>query len=130
VVIDLATLTGANAVALGTRTAALYSHDDELAAALIAAGEQAGERMWRMPLPDEYVDYLHSDLADRHSSPSQGAGSVVAALYLREFLGDKVESWAHLDMSAPSWAAKSDADLQKGATGWGARTLLRYLASA
>jgi leucyl aminopeptidase len=128
VVIDLATLTGANSVALGSRTAALYSHDDDLAAGLTAAGEQAGERMWRMPLPDDYADYLHSDLADRHSSPAQGAGSVVAALYLQEFLGDKVTSWAHLDMSAPSWAAKSDADLTKGATGWGARTLVRFLA--
>jgi leucyl aminopeptidase len=127
VVIDLATLTGANAVALGTRTAALYSHDDELAAALTAAGAEAGEQMWRMPLPDDYIDYLHSEVADRHSSPSQGAGSVVAALYLQEFLGDKVTNWAHLDIAAPSWAAKSDADLTKGATGWGARTLIRYL---
>ena len=127
VVIDLATLTGASSVALGDRTAALYSHDDELAADLIAAGAQAGEQMWRMPLPDDYVDYLHSDLADRHSSPALGAGSVVAALYLQEFLGDKVTSWAHLDMSSPSWAAESDAELTKGATGWGTRTLLRWL---
>ncbi|WP_305784940.1 leucyl aminopeptidase family protein [Symbioplanes lichenis] len=127
VVIDLATLTGANAVALGKRTAALYSHDDELAAALFAAGEAAGERMWRLPLPDEYKEYLASDMADRHSSPTRGAGSVVAALYLGEFLGDKVGSWAHLDMSAPSWSEKPDGDLPQGATGWGTRTLLRYL---
>jgi leucyl aminopeptidase len=129
VVIDLATLTGANAVALGTRTAALYTHNDELATALTAAGAAAGERMWRMPLPDDYVDYLHSDVADRHSSPSQGAGSVVAALYLQEFLGDKVTDWAHLDIAAPSWVNTSDADLTKGATGWGARTLIRYLSA-
>ncbi|BCJ53888.1 leucyl aminopeptidase [Actinoplanes sp. NBRC 14428] len=129
VVIDLATLTGANSVALGKRTAALYSHDDELAGALEAAGRAAGERMWRLPLPDDYADYLHSDIADRHSSPAQGAGSVVAALFLREFLGDRADRWAHLDMSAPSWAEKHEADLTKGATGWGARTLLRYLSS-
>jgi leucyl aminopeptidase len=129
VVIDLATLTGANSVALGKRMAALYSHDDALAEALAAAGEAAGERMWRMPLPDDYVDYLHSDLADRHSSPAQGAGSVVAALYLQDFLGDKITNWAHLDMSAPSWADKSEGDLVKGATGWGARTLIRYLSA-
>jgi leucyl aminopeptidase len=128
VVIDLATLTGANSVALGKRTAALYSHDDGLAAALIAAGHAAGEQMWRMPLPEDYVEYLRSDIADRHSSPSRGAGSVVAALYLQEFLGDKVNSWAHLDMSAPTWAEQSEGDLTKGATGWGARTLIRYLA--
>jgi leucyl aminopeptidase len=129
VVVDLATLTGANSVALGKRTAALYSHDDELARALTAAGEAAGERMWRLPLPDDYLDYLHSDLADRHSSPTRGAGSIVAALFLSEFLGDRLEHWAHLDMSAPSWADADDADLSKGATGWGVRTLLYWLAS-
>nr|WP_244945640.1 leucyl aminopeptidase family protein [Couchioplanes caeruleus] len=127
VVIDLATLTGANAVALGKRTAALYSRDDSLAADLEAAGQAAGERMWRLPLPAEYTDYLRSDIADRHSSPSQGAGSVVAALFLSEFLGDRVDHWAHLDMSAPAWSDANDADLTKGATGWGTRTLLRYL---
>jgi leucyl aminopeptidase len=129
VVVDLATLTGANSVALGKRTAALYSHSDELAGALVAAGEAAGERMWRLPLPDDYVEYLHSDVADRHSSPAQGAGSVVAALFLQEFLGDKVTEWAHLDMSAPSWAESSELELTRGATGWGVRTLARYLSA-
>ena len=130
VIVDLATLTGANAVALGKRTAALYSHDDDLVAALVAAGEAAGERMWRLPLPDDYVEYLRSDIADRHSSPAQGAGSVVAALYLRQFLGDRVGDWAHIDMSAPAWADKSDGDLIVGATGWGVRSLLRWLAAS
>jgi leucyl aminopeptidase len=123
--IVLATLTGANAVALGKRTAALYSPDDALAGALESAGAAAGERMWRLPLPGDYVEYLRSDLADRHSSPTQ-VHSLVAALYLREFMGD-VKSWAHLDMSAPSWAEDHDLELTKGATGWGARTLVRYL---
>jgi leucyl aminopeptidase len=127
VVIDLATLTGANAVALGKKLAALFSHDDALAEALTAAGDATGERMWRLPLPDDYVGYLDSDIADRHSSPSRGAGAVVAALYLQEFLGDRVESWAHLDMSAPSWADATAGDQVKGATGWGARMLLKYL---
>ena len=127
VVIDLATLTGANAVALGKRTAALYSHDDDLAAALAAAAIAAGEQVWRMPLPDEYIDHLHSDIADRHSSPAMGGGSVVAALYLQEFLGDRVDRWAHLDMSAPSWIDRAEAELTAGATGWGARMLLRWL---
>ena len=127
VIIDLATLTGANAVALGKRTAALYSHDDTLAEELTAAGAAAGEQLWRMPLPDDYVEYMHSDIADRHSSPARGAGSVVAALYLQEFLGDSIGRWAHLDMSAPSWADSTDGELSTGATGWGARTLLRYL---
>ncbi|GGQ41889.1 leucyl aminopeptidase [Couchioplanes caeruleus subsp. azureus] len=127
IVVDLATLTGANAVALGKRTAALYSTDDSLATDLEVAGQAAGERMWRLPLPAEYTEYLHSDIADRHSSPSEGAGSVVAALFLSEFLGERVDRWAHLDMSAPAWSEANDADLTKGATGWGTRTLLRYL---
>ena len=81
--------------------------------------------MWRLPLPDDYVEYLHSDIADRHSSPSPGAGSVVAALFLREFLGDR-------RTAGPTWTCprragprSDDGELTKGATGWGARTLLR-----
>ncbi|AEV88723.1 peptidase M17 [Actinoplanes sp. SE50] len=125
-VLNLATLTGANAVALGKRTAALYSPDDDLAAALTAAGEAAGERMWRLPLAGEYTENLRSDIADRISAPS-GPGSVMAALFLRDFF-PRVP-WAHLDMSAPSWAEAHDGELTKGATGWGARTLLRYLSA-
>jgi leucyl aminopeptidase len=127
VIIDLGTLTGANAVALGNRTAALYSYDDELAAALEEAGRAAGEQLWRLPLPDDYRECLRSEIADRHSSPMQGPGSVVAALFLRDFLGDRVDSWAHIDMAAPAWAESTELDLHRGATGWGARTLLRYL---
>jgi leucyl aminopeptidase len=127
--VDLATLTGANAVALGKRTAALYSDSDALAAALTEAGAEAGERMWRMPLPADYLEYLGSDIADLHSSPVRGAGSVVAALYLREFVGDRRDCWAHVDMSAPSWVDSADGELAAGATGWGVRTLLRWLAT-
>ncbi|WP_433792276.1 leucyl aminopeptidase family protein [Actinoplanes sp. CA-252034] len=125
-VINLATLTGANAVALGKRTAALFSPDDELAASLTAAGAAAGELMWRLPLSDDYLDNMRSDVADRVSAPA-GPGSVMAALFLRDFFGDM--RWAHLDMSAPSWAEAHDRELTKGATGWGARTLLRYLSA-
>jgi leucyl aminopeptidase len=127
ILVDLATLTGANAVALGKRTGALYSDDDGLADALAGAAAAAGEQVWRMPLPDDYVQHLRSDIADLYSAPAQGAGSVLAALYLREFVGDLVDRWAHIDMSAPSWAEAPDGDLTAGATGWGARTLLRYL---
>ncbi|MEO3778586.1 leucyl aminopeptidase family protein [Micromonospora sp. B11E3] len=127
--IDLATLTGANAIALGTRTGALYSENDQLAADLLAAIDAAGEAAWRMPLPADYVQYLRSDIADLYSAPTQGAGSVVAALYLREFTGDLRQRWLHVDMSAPSWAERDDAELSRGATGWGVRGLLRWLAT-
>jgi leucyl aminopeptidase len=127
VIVDLATLTGAQVVALGERTAALYSGSDDLAVALTAAGAGAGERMWRMPLVDDYREYLHSEIADRHSSPAKGGGP--AALFLREFLGDQVDRWAHIDLAGPSWTETTELELTKGATGWGARTLIRYLAA-
>ncbi len=125
--VDLATLTGANAVALGKRTAALYSDNDALAGELAAAAASAGENVWRMPLHEDYLEMLGSDMADLVNSTEGGAGSVTAALYLREFTGTARDRWAHLDMSAPSWADSSDGELVKGATGWGVRTLLRWL---
>ncbi|MEW1590335.1 leucyl aminopeptidase family protein [Micromonospora vinacea] len=125
--IDLATLTGANSVALGKRTAALYSENDELAAGVLAAAEAAGESAWRMPLHTDYVEYLGSEIADLYSAPTQGAGSVLAALYLREFTGELRDRWLHLDMSAPSWADGDQAEVSRGATGWGVRSLLRWL---
>jgi leucyl aminopeptidase len=127
VIVDIATLTGAQVIALGETTAALYSGSDELAATLTAHGAAAGERMWRMPLVDDYHEYLRSDIADRHSSPAKGGGP--AALFLREFLGDLVDRWAHIDMAGPAWTERTELELTKGATGWGARTLLRYLAA-
>ncbi|GAA0501314.1 leucyl aminopeptidase [Paractinoplanes deccanensis] len=129
VIVDLATLTGSQKVALGPEIAALYSGSDELAAALTEAGAGAGERMWRMPLPGEYADLLRSDIADRHSSPASGPGSMVAALFLRDFLGPYADRWAHVDMAAPAWSDTTQLEITRGATGWGARTLLRYLSA-
>jgi leucyl aminopeptidase len=130
VLVDLATLTGANAVALGKRTAALYAEDDELAEQLAEAAEAAGERVWRMPLPDDYVELFSSEVADVANVTREsgaGAGSITAALFLREFVGMARDRWVHLDMSAPSWADGPDGELVKGATGWGVRLLLRWL---
>ncbi|MCW6005912.1 leucyl aminopeptidase family protein [Micromonospora sp. CPCC 205371] len=127
--IDLATLTGANAVALGKRTAAVYSESDDLADAVIAAGGAGGGQRWRGPLAAPHTEYLGSDIADLLSYADRGASSVTAALYLREFTGDLRDRWLHVDMSAPSWADAADGELSKGATGWGVRTLLRWLAT-
>ncbi len=127
VLVDLATLTGANAVALGKRTAALYSENADLAAALTNAAADAGESAWRMPLVDDYVRDISSEIADVANSSSAGAGSIAAALFLRDFTGDARANWVHIDMSAPSWADSADGELAKGATGWGVRTLLRWL---
>ncbi|WP_344133139.1 leucyl aminopeptidase family protein, partial [Luedemannella flava] len=127
-VVDLATLTGGSWVALGRRTAALFSANDELAGALTDAGAEVGEPLWRMPLADEYASGLASDIADMTNMPA-GPQPVVAALYLREFLGDLADRWAHIDMSGPSWIETTDGHLVKGATGWGVRVLTRWLAT-
>jgi leucyl aminopeptidase len=127
VLIDLATLTGAARVALGKRTAAIFSENDALVDELGAAATGAGERVWRMPLVDDYVRDLSSEVADIANSSSAGAGAIAAALFLREFTGAARDKWVHIDMSAPSWADDTDAELTRGATGWGVRTLMRWL---
>ncbi len=97
-VVDLATLTGAARVALGTSIAALYATDDELATALLDAGTASGDRLWRMPLAGDYRDALDSPVADLANVARAGgrAGSIDAALFLREFTGGR--PWAHLDI--------------------------------
>ncbi|WP_432985220.1 leucyl aminopeptidase family protein [Dactylosporangium sp. CA-233914] len=127
VMIDLATLTGAQGVALGKRTAAMYSHSDSLAGDLAAAAEASGESVWRMPLSEDYAEAIEGDLTDIVNSTDIGAGSLLAALYLREFTGALRERWAHFDMSSPAWSDSNDGELTKGATGWGVRTLTRWL---
>jgi leucyl aminopeptidase len=82
-----------------------------------------------MPLHDEYLRDIRSDVADIANSSSGGAGSITAALFLREFTGESRSHWAHIDMSAPSWADGPDGELVKGATGWGVRTLMRWFDS-
>jgi leucyl aminopeptidase len=129
VLLDLATLTGASHVALGKRVAALFTHDDDLAMALTAAGEDVGERMWRLPLTDDYASLLASDVADINNAPGPDGGAITAALYLRDFTGDLRSRWAHLDMSAPAWSDSPDGPLVKGATGWGVRMLIRWLST-
>nr|WP_246324519.1 leucyl aminopeptidase [Petropleomorpha daqingensis] len=122
--IDVATLTGAMKIALGVKTAGLYATTDGLAEALATAGAHAGERLWRMPLADEYTDLLDSDVADANNAPGNPGGTT-AALFLRPFAGDL--PWAHLDVAGPARAASDDAEIVKGGTGFGVRTLVRWL---
>jgi leucyl aminopeptidase len=126
VVVDLATLTGAARVALGGVLGALYASDDALAGALLAAGQASGEPVWRMPLVDDYGDALDSPVADLANVPHSSrprAGSIEAALFLREFTGGR--PWAHLDIAGA--ARFSDGEQGKGATGFGTRLLLQWL---
>jgi leucyl aminopeptidase len=124
VLVDVATLTGAMKVALGTKTAGLYASSDALADALLTAGARAGEPLWRMPLAEEYSDLLESAVADANNAPG-GPGGTTAALFLRPFAGDL--PWAHLDVAGPARAGSDDGEVVKGGTGFGARTLLRWL---
>ena len=126
--IDIATLTGAASLGLGKQYAALYSRDAKLVQQLREAGEDSGDRVWHMPLIDDYAIALSSDIADLNHTADKGsfsAGSVTAALFLEQFVEDF--KWAHLDIAG---VARSDADAgenPKGGTGWGVRLLLEWL---
>jgi leucyl aminopeptidase len=124
VLVDVATLTGAMKVALGTRTAGLFATSDGLADALGTAAVRAGEPLWRMPLLEEHRALLDSPVADANNAPGN-PGATTAALFLRPFAGEL--PWAHLDVAGPARAGSDDAELVKGGTGFGARTLLRWL---
>jgi len=128
VTVDVATLTGAARVALGGAMGALYATDDGLAEALLAAAAGSGEPLWRMPLVDDYTDALESPVADLANIPHASgphAGSIEAALFLREFTGKR--PWAHLDIAGASRSSAEEGDRAKGATGYGTRLLLRWL---
>jgi leucyl aminopeptidase len=128
VLVDVATLTGAASLGLGRRHGALYTGDDELARAFEAAGQATGERVWRMPLVEEYTPALESDVADVRHVPADrrvSGGSITAALFLREFVGQR--RWVHLDIAGPARADRDEHEVTKGASGYGARLLLRWL---
>jgi leucyl aminopeptidase len=124
--VDVATLTGAARIALGRVAAPVFATDAGLSDALVAAGATTGETLWPMPLPDTYRRALDSDVADlTHIADGVGGGAVTAALFLREFVGER--RWAHLDIAG---TGRSDVDAgisAKGATGFGTRLLLRWL---
>jgi leucyl aminopeptidase len=127
-VVDLATLTGAATQALGRRDAALFATDERLARALGRAAEASGERVWRLPLTDDYRPALDSgtaDLVNAVTDPGVGGGAITAALFLREFTGGR--PWAHLDIAGTARSDTDDVETSKGATGFGVRLLLRWL---
>ncbi|MGC5615641.1 leucyl aminopeptidase family protein [Georgenia sp. Z1491] len=130
VILDVATLTGAARIALGTSTTAMVATDDELAADLSAAGEAAGERLWRLPMPADSEAALDSDLADLRQTPRADVhavgGTIFAALFLRRFTEGR--RWAHLDI-AGTGRSTGGTRLPKGApTGVGAALIVRWLA--
>lgn len=127
VLVDVATLTGAASMGLGRGHGALFATDDAVADALEDAARTTGERVWRMPLVEDYAGALRSDVADLRHVPveSPGGGAITAALFLREFVGDV--PWAHLDVAGPARATADRHEVVAGATGFGARLLLEAL---
>jgi leucyl aminopeptidase len=121
-VVDIATLTGACVIALGNITAAVFSKDQMLADKILAAAGRSGERMWQMPLFDEYKEQNKSEVADVKNTGGRAAGSITAALFLAEFTGDM--SWAHIDIAGVDLFEKEKKYYIKGATGIPVRTLV------
>jgi leucyl aminopeptidase len=125
-VVDLATLTGACVVALGEEIAGLWSNNDGLAEALTAASREAGESLWRMPLRGSYKDGLKSHIADLKNTGPRAGGSITAALFLQDFITEQ-RPWAHLDIAGTVWSEKGRGEDPPGATGFGVRTLVRWI---
>ena len=125
-IVDVATLTGAIKVALGAKSTGLFSNDDALAGELSAAAEAAGERVWRLPLYDDYRRELDSEVADLKNTGGRWGGSILAALFLREFVGKEIP-WAHLDIAGAARAENAYDEVTKGGTGVGTRTLISFL---
>ena len=121
VVIDIATLTGACVIALGSHAAGLLSNDDELADELLAAGNTANDRAWHMPLWDDYQPQLDSNFADMANIGGREAGTITAACFLSRFTGKY--RWAHLDIAGVAWKGGS----KKGATGRPVSLLTQFL---
>lgn len=126
-VIDIATLTGACMVALGTQAAGIMGNNQKLIDNLIKTGAENGERFWQLPMYEEYKEGLKSDVADMKNTGSRWGGASAAGVFLQEFVKDV--SWAHLDIAGVAFLDKPQKELTKGATGAGVRTLLNYILS-
>ena len=126
--IDIATLTGAATLGLGRQYAAMYTRDDQLAAQFEKVGKDSGDRVWRMPLIDDYRDALKSDIADFNhlaKSANYSAGSVTAALFLENFVGNR--RWLHLDIAGTGRSDVDAGENPKGGTGFGVRLLSQWI---
>ncbi len=126
--LDVATLTGACVVALGEGAAGVMANDDDVRERVLAAGRAAGERLWPLPLWDDYLDLLRSPVADlRNTGSSRWGGTLTAGLFLREFAGNV--PWAHLDIAGPAWRSRQHPYWGRGGTGFGVGTLVELARS-
>ncbi|WP_267432666.1 leucyl aminopeptidase [Sphingomonas sp. GM_Shp_1] len=126
-IVDLATLTGAMIISLGSEHGGLFANDDSLADALLAAGKETGEKLWRFPLADAYDKLIDSQIADMKNVGPRGGGSITAAQFLKRYINEGV-AWAHLDIAGMVWSDKPGVNHDKGATGYGVRLLDRFVA--
>jgi leucyl aminopeptidase len=121
-IVDLATLTGAVIVSLADVYAGLFSNDDKLAKEIEESGNITGERVWRLPIGEEYDQMINSDIADmKNVGSGRGAGSTTAAQFLHRFIGKT--KWVHLDIAGVAWKGKGDPMAVKGASGFGVKLL-------
>lgn len=120
-IVDLATLTGACIIALGNDIGGLFTPSDELAKELTEACEKAGEKLWRMPMEDNYWEMMKSGIADMVNTGGRPGGSITASLFLKQFVDENIQ-WAHLDIAGPVWSEK-----KKGATGFAVGTLVEWV---
>jgi leucyl aminopeptidase len=119
--VDVATLTGAIVVALGKITSGIFGTPDDWVAQVRRVADRAGDRVWPMPIFDEYKDQLKSEIADFTNTGGRPGGSITAAVFLKEFAGGL--PWAHLDIAGTAWAEESKPYLPKGPSGVAVRTL-------
>ena len=125
-IIDLATLTGACVVALGAHAMALFGNNEKLISEIQQAAYETCERVWPMPIWDDYYSQIKSDVADLKNTGGRPAGSITAALFLKQFAEDV--PWVHLDIAGVAWNGdKPRPYTPKGSTGAGVRLLVRYL---
>ena len=127
-VIDLATLTGACIVALGPRIAGLMGRGDGFLEQVEAASSRTGERVWRLPLPDDYRSMVDSPVADMKNIGGPHGGAITAGLILGEFVAEGID-WAHLDIAGPAFTDSDDAEVVRGGTGFGVRLLVDLASS-
>jgi leucyl aminopeptidase len=126
-IIDIATLTGACSIALGDEAAAMMGNNEALMDTMKLASEETGEKVWHMPLFDEYRDYIKSDIADIKNSAGRSGSLVTAGAFLKEFAGNV--PWVHIDIAGTAWTDKERPYIPQGATGIGVRLLLSFLKS-
>jgi len=124
-IIDVATLTGACVVALGDIAIGMLGTDAALKQEIAGAGEKTGERVWELPLWNEYFELIKSDIADYKNTGGRNGGTITAAAFLSKFVGNY--PWVHLDIAGPSWLGKDRPYVPKGASGIGVRLLISWL---